>query len=119
MDVAFIAYGVYDIAKNGSTADRGLVLAADVAGALIPGVTGAGAAVRAATATAQAVNRADAASDIAKAAQAGVGAVCSFPADTPVLATACSSHWSSVAASPARSSFASPSVRLMPASTSG
>ena len=93
VDVAFIAYGVYDIAKNGYTADRGLALAADVAGALLPGVTGAGAAVRAAKATAQAVNRADAASDIAKAAKAGTAVppkapgLCgknSFRASTPV-----------------------------------
>ena len=93
VDVAFIACDVYDIAKNGYTADRGLALAADVAGALIPGVTGAGAAVRAAKATAQAVNRADAASDIAKAAKAGTAippkapGLCgqnSFRASTPV-----------------------------------
>jgi hypothetical protein len=30
LDVGFIAYGVYDIAANGSTHERGLALAADV-----------------------------------------------------------------------------------------
>ncbi|MBC8162190.1 MAG: hypothetical protein H7Z42_13345 [Roseiflexaceae bacterium] len=81
LDVAFIAYGIYDIAANGYTAERGLALAADVGGALIPGLTGAGAMVRAAT-------HADDVVDAVKVASGTVDAVkaaCSFPADTPVL----------------------------------
>ena len=81
LDVAFIAYGIYDIAANGYTAERGLALAADVGGALIPGLTGAGAMVRAAAHADDVVDAVKVASNTADA----VKAACSFPADTPVL----------------------------------
>jgi len=47
LDIAFIAYDIYDIKTNGLTWVSGLSLAADVAGAVLPVVTGAGIAVRA------------------------------------------------------------------------
>jgi len=47
LDIAFIAYDIYDIKSNGLTWVSGLSLAADVAGAVLPVVTGAGLAVRA------------------------------------------------------------------------
>ncbi len=84
LDVGFIAYGIYDIAANGYTAEKGLALAADVGSALIPGVTGGGMAVRAlahADDVAKAVTKADKAADAANViAKTG----CSFSADTPV-----------------------------------
>ncbi|MCG8351744.1 MAG: hypothetical protein MI924_28590, partial [Chloroflexales bacterium] len=48
VDVAFIAYDIDAIAANGYTAEKGAVLAADVASAAVPGMTGGGAIVRAA-----------------------------------------------------------------------
>jgi len=83
LDIAFIAYDVYDIAANGYTAEKGLALAADVGGALIPGLTGAGAMVRAAAHADDVVDAVKVASSAADA----VKAACSFPADTPVLTT--------------------------------
>ena len=47
LDIAFIAYDIYDIKTNGLNWLSGLSLAADVAGAILPVVTGAGLAVRA------------------------------------------------------------------------
>jgi RHS repeat-associated protein len=46
-DAAFILYDLYKIAREGATKTNVAALGADVAGALIPGVTGLGAAVRA------------------------------------------------------------------------
>jgi RHS repeat-associated protein len=63
LDVGFIAYGIYDIAANGYTAERGLALGADVAAAVIPGVTGAGMAVRGANAAVDGVRAVDNAND--------------------------------------------------------
>ena len=40
LDVAFIAYDIYDIQQNGLTWTSGLSLAADVAGLALPVVTG-------------------------------------------------------------------------------
>jgi len=49
LDIAFIAYDIYDIKTNGLNWVSGLSLAADVAGAVLPIVTGAGLVVRALT----------------------------------------------------------------------
>jgi hypothetical protein len=68
LDIAFIAYDIYDIKTNGLTWVSGLSLAADVAGALLPVVTGAGLAVRA-------VSHADDIVDAAKAADVIIDAV--------------------------------------------
>ncbi|WP_049767488.1 RHS repeat-associated core domain-containing protein [Roseiflexus sp. RS-1] len=46
VDIAFIAYDIWDITQNGLTWDNGLALAADVGGLLLPGLTGLGMAVR-------------------------------------------------------------------------
>ena len=46
-DIAFIAYDVYEIAKDGATATNVAALGADIVGAALPGVTGGGLAVRA------------------------------------------------------------------------
>jgi RHS repeat-associated protein len=46
VDIAFIAYDIWDIHQNGLTWDNGLALAADVGGLLLPGLTGLGMAVR-------------------------------------------------------------------------
>ena len=46
VDIAFIAYDIWDIHQNGLTWDNGLALAADVGGLLLPGLTGVGMAVR-------------------------------------------------------------------------
>jgi hypothetical protein len=67
-DIAFIAYDIYDIKANGLTWVSGLSLAADVAGALLPVVTGAGLAVRA-------LSHADDVVDAAKAADTIIDAV--------------------------------------------
>ena len=48
LDIAFIAYDIYDISQNGLNWETGLSLAADVAGLALPVVTGGGLAVRAA-----------------------------------------------------------------------
>ena len=47
LDIASIAYDIYDISQNGLNWGSGLSLAADVASLLLPGITGGGAAVRA------------------------------------------------------------------------
>jgi len=47
LDIAFIAYDIYDIKTNGLNWISGLSLAADIVGAVLPVVTGAGLAVRA------------------------------------------------------------------------
>ena len=47
VDIAFIAYDIYDISTNGLNWENGLSLAADVAGLALPLVTGGGLAVRA------------------------------------------------------------------------
>ena len=47
IDIAFIAYDLYDISQNGLTWTSGLALAADVASLALPAVAGGGAAVRA------------------------------------------------------------------------
>ncbi len=49
IDVAFIIYDIHDIATNGLTWASGGALAADVAGLILPGVTGGGALVRTVT----------------------------------------------------------------------
>jgi RHS repeat-associated protein len=46
-DAAFIVYDLYKIVREGATSTNVAALGADVAGALIPGITGLGAAVRA------------------------------------------------------------------------
>ncbi|MFZ2360343.1 MAG: RHS repeat-associated core domain-containing protein [Anaerolineae bacterium] len=46
IDIAFIVYDIHDIAANGLTWASGGALAADVAGLILPGVTGGGALVR-------------------------------------------------------------------------
>jgi RHS repeat-associated protein/uncharacterized repeat protein (TIGR01451 family) len=81
LDVGFIAYGIYDIAANGYTHEKGLALALDVGAALVPGVTGAGMAIRAA-------NKIEAAADLRSVAnKVEAGTTCSknsFSGDTPV-----------------------------------
>jgi RHS repeat-associated protein len=47
IDIAFIAYDIYDISQNGWNWENGLSLTADVAGLILPGITGGGLAVRA------------------------------------------------------------------------
>jgi RHS repeat-associated protein len=47
LDIAGIAYDIYDIHQNGLNWENGLSLTADVAGLILPGVTGGGLAVRA------------------------------------------------------------------------
>ncbi|MBI4760291.1 MAG: AHH domain-containing protein [Chloroflexi bacterium] len=62
VDIAFIAYDIYDISQNGLNWENGLSLAADVAGLALPFVTGGGLLVRAATHAddvAKAINTAD------------------------------------------------------------
>jgi RHS repeat-associated protein len=58
LDIAFIAYDIYDIKANGLTWISGLSLAADVAGAIIPVATGLGVGVRAIVKAANAVDNA-------------------------------------------------------------
>ncbi len=48
IDIAFIAYDIYDIKTHGLNWENGLSLAADVGGLILPVVTGGGMAVRAA-----------------------------------------------------------------------
>jgi hypothetical protein len=62
VDIAFIAYDIWDIHQNGLTWDNGLALAADVGGLLLPGLTGVGMVVRggrAAKAAAEAASHGD------------------------------------------------------------
>jgi RHS repeat-associated protein len=71
VDIAFIAYDIWDITQNGLTWDNGLALAADVGGLLLPGLTGLGMAVRggkAAKAAAEAASHGDEAADLARSA---------------------------------------------------
>jgi RHS repeat-associated protein len=74
VDIAFIAYDIWDIHQNGLTWDNGLALAADVGGLLLPGLTGVGMVVRAAThaddVAAGALHAAAHADDVADAARA-------------------------------------------------
>jgi RHS repeat-associated protein len=56
LDIASIAYDIYDISQNGLNWGTGLVLAADVGGLILPGVTGGGLAVRALTHADEAVD---------------------------------------------------------------
>jgi len=49
LDIAFIAYDIYDIKQHGLTWQSGLALVADVGGLLLPVATGGGLLVRAAT----------------------------------------------------------------------
>ena len=76
VDIAFIAYDIWDIPQNGLTWDNGLALAADVGGLLLPGLTGGGMLVRAAA-------HADDVADAARAAAQGGEAA----ADTARAAT--------------------------------
>ena len=59
VDIAFIAYDIWDIHQNGLTWDNGLALAADVGGLLLPGLTGLGMAVRGGRAAVAAANHGD------------------------------------------------------------
>jgi RHS repeat-associated protein len=59
VDIAFIAYDIWDIHQNGLTWDNGLALAADVGGLLLPGLTGVGMAVRGGRAAVAAANHGD------------------------------------------------------------
>jgi RHS repeat-associated protein len=63
LDIAGIVYDVADITQNGLNWENGLSLAADVAGLILPGITGGGVVVRAAFKLA---NRADVIGDVAK-----------------------------------------------------
>jgi RHS repeat-associated protein len=56
LDIASIAYDIYDISQNGLNWETGLALAADVGGLILPGVTGGGLAVRALTHADEAVD---------------------------------------------------------------
>jgi RHS repeat-associated protein len=64
VDIAFIAYDIWDIHQNGLTWDNGLALAADVGGLLLPGLTGVGMAVRGGRAAHAAGDVANAAADV-------------------------------------------------------
>ena len=98
LDIAFIGYDLWDISQNGLNWENGLSLAADVAGAILPVVTGGGMAVRAAMHAddglkalnavdnvIDAANAIDNAADAANSADNVVdalNAVCSFSGDT-------------------------------------
>jgi RHS repeat-associated protein len=56
LDIASIAYDIYDISQNGLNWGTGLVLAANVGGLILPGVTGGGLAVRTLTHADEAVD---------------------------------------------------------------
>jgi hypothetical protein len=56
LDIASIAYDIYDISQNGLNWGTGLALAADIGGLILPGVTGGGLAVRALTHADEAVD---------------------------------------------------------------
>ena len=104
LDVASIAFDIYDISQNGLSWTSGLALAADVASLALPVVAGGGLAVRAlmhaddladaahagavaleaadtAADVANAANKAEAAADVGRAAETCLN---SFSADTPV-----------------------------------
>jgi RHS repeat-associated protein len=68
LDIAGIAYDIYDISQNGLNWENGLSLAADVAGLILPGVTGGGVIVRAAMHADEVAEGAKAASKIVDAA---------------------------------------------------
>ena len=103
LDIAFLAYDIYDISTNGLNWENGLSLAADVVGVILPVVTGGGLAVRALTHAddaVKAINTIDNVVDTAKTidnvmdtAKSGdnlssfskiIGDFCSFSADTSV-----------------------------------
>jgi RHS repeat-associated protein len=70
LDIAFIAYDIYDIKTNGLNWVNGLSLVADIAGTVIPVVTGAGLAVKAiahADESVKVINAVDNSLDLAKA----------------------------------------------------
>ena len=75
-DIGFIAYDIYDIAKNGASTTSVLALGADVVGAVVPFATGLGAGVRAAHAVEAGVHATEAGVHLvetgAHAAEAGV-----------------------------------------------
>jgi len=68
VDIAFIAYDIYDISQNGLNWVNGLSLAADVVGLILPAVTGGGLLVKA-------IAHADDAVDIVKAADKAASAL--------------------------------------------
>lgn len=68
-DIAFIVADVADIAASGLSVESGAALAADVAGALVPGATGGGAAVRGGFALAREAKAARLAENVAKGAK--------------------------------------------------
>jgi hypothetical protein len=70
VDIAFIAYDIWDIHQNGLTWDNGLALAADVGGLLLPGLTGVGMAVRGGRAAKAAVEAASLGDEMVDAGQA-------------------------------------------------
>jgi hypothetical protein len=90
LDIAAIAYDVYDISQNGLNWENGLALAADVVSLALPVVAGGGMVVRGIAHADDAVDAirgvetageaVETTSDIVKAVDAG----CSFTANTPV-----------------------------------
>jgi RHS repeat-associated protein len=100
IDLAFIAYDLWDISQNGLNWENGLSLAADVAGLLLPVATGGGLAVRAAFHADDAAKALTHLDDVARAATAAnrltdtgrtldnladaAAGICSFSAETPV-----------------------------------
>jgi RHS repeat-associated protein len=64
LDIAGIAYDIYDIHQNGLNWENGLSLTADVAGLILPGVTGGGLAVRAVMHADDAIRLANRADDV-------------------------------------------------------
>jgi hypothetical protein len=71
LDVVSIVYDVYDISQNGLNWGSGLSLAADVAGLILPGITGGGAVIRALTHADDVVDAARAVNTATNIAQAG------------------------------------------------
>jgi len=94
LDVAFIAYDIYDISANGLNWENGLSLAADLASAVLPVVTGGGLAVRAlmhaddAVDAVKVVNAIDNAVDTANAVENGVDLANAVDNTTDVAKTA-------------------------------
>ena len=75
VDIAFIAYDIWDIHQNGLTWDNGLALAADVDGLLLPGLTGLGMAVRGGKAAVEAASHSDEVVDAGRAVAKAAGHV--------------------------------------------